>query len=808
MKKILLLATTALLIASCSSTSKKQDIADDNIGTINVDYNPHSFLVTDSLLPERIDLKMDISDMTMMELRILRHYPYALRGVWFMEDDINQFFTNKTKWYYKRCCDYLEHNNYNALVNFDKAGISEEEKDFVRRIDARIAELKKHQISDVDGLKLANPAMTVNMFQMEDVNKPFLSHLAHHNFCILSTKNEQLFNIYEQNEYCGMPNYITTDVFLQAYHMYFSYVLKSLEKNSFIPRIRALNEAMYRKAMDVANSTGDAEVKDLAEFNAAYFAVANRLLTDERLDIPEAYASKAEQEIANILNQKSAMSAMMQKNIKFPYDLFKPRGHYTRNEVSKHYFRSMMWLQTFSFCSEQKESVKQAAMMAYLLNHIDRNVAKEGLGVYKTLDFLMGEPDNVAVIDVADYLASKKIASPDKVTDAATLKDINARLSTLFKTRNRITSKIAEDGCENKVNFMPQRYTPDSYILSRMFDEKANSDLPFPRGLHVFSAFGIDAADKINDEYYQDDEKWKGYTNEMTKMKAKMATFADWDKSMYNKWMECLVQLQKTNKDYPDYMKTTSWERKNLNAGLASWAELKHDAILYAEQPICAECGGGGEFPEPIRVGYIEPNLDFWQKMKEMLNLTSTLLTKNRLMSEELKSRTSTLADYMDFCIEVTKKELARKTLSEAEYNTIKCMGSSLEWFTLSVIDPDSNLGSWDEVKGADRSVALVADVFTRSVLGCNKNGILSEATGNADIIYVNVVINGKIFLTRGATFSYYEFVNPLSKRYTDEEWQQRLERDDVPARPVWMQPLILNQKVKENEETFYSSGC
>nr|MCR4699357.1 DUF3160 domain-containing protein [Bacteroidaceae bacterium] len=103
---------------------------------------------------------------------------------------------------------------------------------------------------------------------------------------------------------------------------------------------------------------------------------------------------------------------------------------------------------------------------------------------------------------------------------------------------------------------------------------------------------------------------------------------------------------------------------------------------------------------------------------------------------------------------------------------------------------------------------ALVADVFTRNVLGCNKCGILSEATGNADIIYVNVVINGKIYLTRGATFSYYEFVNPLNKRYTDEEWQQRLERDDVPARPVWMQPLILNKKIKENEETFYSSGC
>ena len=85
----------------------------------------------------------------------------------------------------------------------------------------------------------------------------------------------------------------------------------------------------------------------------------------------------------------------------FNYDLFKPRGHYTRNQQSERYFRAMMWLQTFTFCSEQKQAVKQAAMMAYLLNSIDKNVAKEGLGVYKTLDFLMGEPDNVAVVDVA-----------------------------------------------------------------------------------------------------------------------------------------------------------------------------------------------------------------------------------------------------------------------------------------------------------------------------------------------------------------------------------------------------------------------
>ena len=808
-KSLILLFSAALLMASCSEVRKGSP--EEAMEMINVEFNPHSFLVTDSLLPKEIDLNMDISDMTMMELRLLRHYPYALKGVWFMEDDINTFFTKKTSWYQNRCYEYLEEHD-DALLDFSKAGISKEEKGFIMRIDARIAELKKLQMTDIDGLKLANPAMTVNMFQLEEVDKPMLSHLGHHNFAIFPTKCEQLFNIYEENEYNRMPNYITTDLFLQAYHMYFSYVLKSLERRSFMPRLQALNVAMHKEAMKIAESTSNTELKDLAEFNAAYFSVANELLTGQSLDVPGSYASKVEQEIANVFEEKAAMSPMMGKDIKFQYDLFKPRGHYSRNEEAKRYFRSMMWLQTFTFCSEQKQAVKQAAMMAYLLNHIDKNVAKEGIGVYKTLDFLMGEPDNVAVIDVADYFTAKKIITLDKVVDASTLKDINTKLASLFKTRNRITSKIPEvndkKNCENKMNFMPQRYTPDGYVLSRMFDEKANSKVPFPRGLHVFSAFGIDAADRVNEDYYQDADNWKGYADEMKAMKAKMTKFADWDKSMYNKWMQCLVQLQKTNKDYPDYMKTESWGRKNLNTALASWAELKHDAILYAEQPQCAECGGGGEFPDPIVVGYVEPNLAFWQKMKEMLTLTSKLLSDHGLLTEDLASKTHSLDDYMDFCIKVSKKELEGKTLTEEEYNTIARLGSSMEWFTLSVIDPDQEITYWDDLKGADRSIAVVADVFTRSVLNCKKNGILSEATGNADAILVNVVIKDKIYVMRGAVFSYYEFVNPLDKRYTDEEWQDLLEKGNAPARPVWMQPLIIEKEPKKNEETFYSSGC
>ncbi len=802
-----ILSLMALVGCAGSQQTDRRLMSDTDVEP--VEYNPHSFLMTSEKLPDTIDLDMNIDDMTMMELRLLRNYPYALKGMWLMEADLNRFFDQKSDWYYQRCLDHLTPPDWQALLDYDDVKLSAKETAFVKRVDERISELNRQLRVERDGLTLSNPVMAVNMFQIEDYDPKMMGMLSHHNFAVMPTKCQQLFNIYEENDYTMMPNYITTDLYLQAFHMYFSYVMKSLEKDMFIPRLHELNKAMYGKASEIAGTTGHEELRSLAEHNATYFAIAEKLLTGGDLKIPEAYQETAREELENIRREKSTPSPMMvDKNINFPYDMFKPRGHYTRGDRQKRYFRYMMWMQTYTFCREGQSSLQQAALMAYLLNSIDREVADRGLGVYRALDFLMGEPDNVAVVDIADYLAENRSFTLEDVTNTEKLRELDSHLRTLFKTRNRITSKIEEDGCEDKINFMPQRYTPDAYVLSRMSDPKANCELPFPRGLDVFAAFGVDDAEAVIDLYYDDAGKWDGYTEEMNRLKTQFGNYADWDKSMYNKWMECLVELQKPDKRYPDYMKTGSWSKKNLNTALASWSELKHDAVLYAEQPIMAECGAGGDFPEPDVVGYVEPNLRFWNKMREMLAMTRTLLEGNGLMTDDLDSKTKSLEDYMDFCINVSEKELKGEQLTSNEYQEIRLLGSSLEWYTLSVLDPEVDLYSWDLVKGADRSVACVADVFTRNVLGCKKNGILYEATGNADVIYVNVEIGGKVYLTRGATFSYFEFVNPLGDRLTDEQWQERLEKNDIPGRPVWMKPLIMDKGPKANEEVFYSSGC
>jgi hypothetical protein len=117
----------------------------------------------------------------------------------------------------------------------------------------------------------------------------------------------------------------------------------------------------------------------------------------------------------------------------------------------------------------------------------------------------------------------------------------------------------------------------------------------------------------------------------------------------------------------------------------------------------------------------------------------------------------------------------------------------------------------WSDVQGADRKVALVADVYTANSSNNPNKSILYEAVGNADEIYVVVEIGGYLYLTRGAVLSYREFEQPIDEqRLTDEEWQQQLEKNPRKGVPTWMKRIIvpLDKTPEVNEEYFYSSGC
>ena len=82
--------------------------------------------------------------------------------------------------------------------------------------------------------------------------------------------------------------------------------------------------------------------------------------------------------------------------------------------------------------------------------------------------------------------------------------------------------------------------------------------------------------------------------------------------------------------------------------------------------------------------------------------------------------------------------------------------------------------------------MAVIADVH-------NYEGqCLEVGVGNPDWIYVLVPIEGEWYLTRGGVYSYYEFLQPISNRLTDEQWKEMINSGNAPERESWIKKYIV----------------
>jgi hypothetical protein len=358
---------------------------------------------------------------------------------------------------------------------------------------------------------------------------------------------------------------------------------------------------------------------------------------------------------------------------------------------------------------------------------------------------------------------------------------------------------------------MPQRYQPDAEVLQEMVDyESDETKRGVPTGLDVFAAMGVSSAERILMEEQEDAKRWDRYKPTMDKMKQRMDSI-NWDSSVSNVWLKALESLNNKDEKAPYFMQTEQWDKKALNTTLASWAELKHDAILYAKQPMGAECGGGG-VPEPIVKGYVEPNAKFWEKAIGLLEQTSNLLDKYGLSTNRTKVITTRIKEMAEFLQRMSNKELAGQLLSNEEYDQLQYIGAHFENMSLELIaNPEHPLWEWNDVQGPERNVALIADVYTANADNNPAKCILYEGVGMADEIYIVVEIQGYLYLMRGGVFSYRELTRPYGEqRMNDEEWQQQLEKSPRLGVPAWMNTIIvpLDEAPVDNDKVFYSSGC
>ena len=809
-KKLLLVAGMVALTAACSQKQSVVETAAVPVSTIDVE-----------MLKDSLDLTMDVSGLQLGDLRVLRNAPAARQGFPFKDAYLRGIYSGTT-WYDSLMWAFDENADFSKVKQKDEEDwrdfyyrateetgmlkYSAEELEFMKRLKEREQELLKQNFQveagqKVNMLNLANPRQVV------DFDPLLAGRLARDGFAVVPADHEQLFHVYEQNDYQCFPSFVTTDLYLQLYHLYFDCMLREIEEHKLVGLMVDLSQRLYEAMHRQAGNAADEETKRLARHNAVYFAVGYQLLTGKPIaDATE--QSEANAEIERVMKSENDRTPFMMdyQELEFPYSLFRPRGHYTRNETLQRYFRGMMWLQTVPFGLKHADEVKEAVMIAYALQE-DKTAAKNYDVVNLLLNNMMGLPDNLSIPQVQAEVSKRGLLQSELLASEPGMADLTEALNEIGNTQTRIRPKY-ERTSHNKICLMPQRYQPDAEVLQEMVDYDGDpTERATPQGLDFMAAMGVSAAEKV---LIEEGQKWKGFKPMMEKMKKRMGEI-DWQETIATQWMLTVKTVNEKDKGAPYFMAGDAWDLKNLNAALASWAELKHDAILYAKQPMGAECGGAGP-PDPVVKGYVEPNVAFWKKAAELLDNTANLLKAHDMMTEKVAEATERISDEVKFLLLVSEKELAGKELADEEYDQIKCMGATFENISLSLLRaPDQYLMGWDDVQGADRKIAVVADVYTANADNNPDKSILYEAVGLGDEIYVVVEIGGYLYLTRGAVFSYREFTEPMGgQRLTDEEWQQQLEENPRKGVPAWMERITvpLKQKPTVNEEIFYSSGC
>ncbi|MFW9844243.1 MAG: DUF3160 domain-containing protein, partial [Candidatus Thorarchaeota archaeon] len=301
-----------------------------------------------------------------------------------------------------------------------------------------------------------------------------------------------------------------------------------------------------------------------------------------------------------------------------------------------------------------------------------------------------------------------------------------------------------------------------------------------PMGLDVMAAFGSERAWELLD----DEKSYENYVSQMEMLWNNIGnmTVDEWTHNLYYLWIYSLLPLLSDPGDgYPFFMQSEAWVDKQLSTALASWAELRHDTILYAKQSYTTELTG---IPELVR-GYVEPVPALYARLASLCKMMITGLESRGLLSTLMETKLNSLHSLLLDLQTVSIKELEGVALTDEEYRLIEGSGETLG--SIVQMPTDDFLTS-----DADDDMAVIADVHTDP----NEGEVLEVGVGRPAVILVAVLINGEVILTQGGVMSYYEFTWPMNDRLTDESWQEMLELGTEPPLPSWTESFVIEWNI------------
>jgi hypothetical protein len=645
------------------------------------------------------------------------------------------------------------------------------------------------------------------------LNEGELNSLGRSGFVITERRRFPTFTYgYATLYMADLPLYVSADSILHAVHSAFDDMLAAIEVASLRGDLDAMLDAMLARLASPAGAALDPQARADAD---VYVAVALSLLRGSNIepgaggDVSEARA------LAGM-----ATAAAGRRTVGFfgtsrdeDFSQYRPRGHYNDSPELQRYFRAMMWLgrmdlRVVETLPDGSQRLNRRQLRgAYALRAAMNDAA---LGAWRRIDQtiagFVGESDNMTLAQLDPLLRDLGVADVSGLAGLSDEAIVRAVLAGGYGAQ-RISSHIMINGTRTGFTLplsstfllLGQRYVLDSHVFSNVVYDRAGGGsvrrmMPDPLDA-AFAALGNDQAGALLGEGL----RRYAYARDLHAMRVLADAHGDayWDANLYNRWMGALRTLSPraaladtASAGLPAVARTEAWGRRVLNTQLASWAELRHDTILYVKQSYTS--GAVCEFPD----AYVEPYPAFFAALEGYARRGEALvealdLSASPALATRVREYFPRLRDVAGRLREMAERQRAGMAFTEAQMAFINqavrvqqiCGGATSEgWFPRLYFTPSS----------ATQFDPTIADVHTQPTDegGADVGRVLHVATGSPRLMVVTVNTCNGPRAYAGLASSYFERTTERYDRLDDIRWAREIETAN-PVDPAWLQPVI-----------------
>ncbi len=631
-----------------------------------------------------------------------------------------------------------------------------------------------------------------------------------------------------------LPLFLSTDFILSTLHNSYDAILQTIEWQFLEPNLKDLLHSMYADVQSLAAKySSDPRLEEVLKDIDLYVSMALSLAEGSaflpKLDTPEKFHALMAAVAAEDMVDMTLFTETKLRHLDFSQ--FTPRGHYNKPIYSEgreitleNYFRAMMWLGRIDFLMTAPpgnpweaewtdDELRRMQQGALLLNELLHGSDKfENLARHEELiSFMVGPDDNLTPPELK-RLTEGALTSPCDLFDSVVYASFREELNSSDDYGQKIMSNFfyvdPDDSDPGKLpvsfKLLGQKFLVDSYVFSevvydRIIFEGKKIWRPLPDPLDAMAALGNeDALALLEDEM----DTYK-YASNMATQKYLIESYDDdfWEQSLYNTWLGALRTLNPpgTSWGLPYFMQTSAWHHEKLNTQLTSWAQLRHDNILYGKQSYTG--GTGCSYPYT----YVEPYPELYAQLALFAEKAAGFF--DRVFADARVESKDRIVNYyeaygaiMRRLQIIAQKELERQVLSEDEIIFLKTMingymasGPSISgWYTDLFFNQEKAL--WMDF--------TVADVHTQptDAGGAPVGNVLHVGNGKINMgvfLAENTCNPGQYMAYAGPVSSFHSEVQPNFKRLTDQEWEAYFMGGQNPERPDWVAPYLLNKEGK-----------